>query len=222
MRETIIAIASFAGSAILTALAVLVPPQSFFWLAVLYVGICVLFLCGIALLINIIWQRRQRPNMTPADIGFNGALVAAAVSTIAAIKHYPRIAVVAAIMAWVGIGADYWLGPPRAFIFPQGPRLIQGTGGPIGWFPHAQAVDPGNKQTRYFLLEMVGTNQGEEEIRLDDAYFVSGVTGAQVYLKVQMPNKPAAISEINPIPPKASVSLFTELSPPMASRQMSF
>ena len=57
MREAIYFVASVAGAAVLTALAVLVSPQSLFWQAVLYRGIAILILCAATLLIDIV--RRQ-------------------------------------------------------------------------------------------------------------------------------------------------------------------
>jgi hypothetical protein len=61
---------------------------------------------------------------------------------------------------------------------------------------------------------MIGTNLSNKEVDLDDAYFVSGITGARVHLKVQVTDKDVAIDEINPVPPKAAVGLYMELSPP--------
>jgi hypothetical protein len=76
--------------------------------------------------------------------------------------------------------------------------------GTFTWLPYVQAIDPTNSQSRYAILEVVGNNIGKEEITLEDAYVVSGVTGAKTTLKVDVhTGKPAAIADINPIPPGA-------------------
>jgi hypothetical protein len=49
---------------------------------------------------------------------------------------------------------------------------------------------------------------------LDDAYFSSGITGAQVHLKVQMPTEAVSIKDISPVSPSVNVGLFMELNPP--------
>ncbi len=147
-----------------------------------------------------------------SDMGFNGALAAAAVTTVAAIRRVPRLAVIAALVAWIGIGLDYWFGPSRGFL--SSPNFwSRGTEEPISWQPFAQAVDPGDPQTKYSTLEMIGRNISEHEVKLRDAYFVSGVTGEQVNLKVQIIPLAAAIADINPIPPAAIFALITTLGP---------
>jgi predicted lysophospholipase L1 biosynthesis ABC-type transport system permease subunit len=59
MREFLYFVASLAGAAMLTALAVLFAPESRLWAAVFYVSAVILALCAIALLIDII--RRGAP-----------------------------------------------------------------------------------------------------------------------------------------------------------------
>jgi hypothetical protein len=53
-----------------------------------------------------------------------------------------------------------------------------------------------------------------KEVVLDDAYFSSGITGAQVHLKIQMPTNVVSIKEINPILPGVNVVLIMEINPP--------
>jgi len=57
VRETLFFIASIAGAAVLTALAVLVPPESLLWKVMLYGGIVTLILCAVILLIDIVRRR---------------------------------------------------------------------------------------------------------------------------------------------------------------------
>lgn len=72
MREAVYFIASLAGAAVLSALAVLVPPQSPFWRDLLYGGIIVLSLCALVLAIDII-RRWRKPVAASGTIGFRVA-----------------------------------------------------------------------------------------------------------------------------------------------------
>lgn len=70
MREAVYFIASLAGAAVLTALAVLVPPESPLWRTLLYGGIVVLLLCAIVLAIDMV--RRWRKPLAGASAGTIG------------------------------------------------------------------------------------------------------------------------------------------------------
>jgi hypothetical protein len=149
----------------------------------------------------------QEAVMTPGDVAYNVGIAAGVVSIIGVFSRYRLISVIAAVIACGAVAFDFLYGPPRG-------SFLTFNIGQWNWLAYVQGLDVGNNQYRYFLLEMVGTNVGSKEIKVDDAYFVSGVTGAQAHVKVQMANKPAAIDEINPVPPRASLGLYTELNPP--------
>jgi hypothetical protein len=179
--------------------------------AIVCLGLTVYFLWPeIKNLLVWIWHPpRKSPadnSVTPADIAYNGAIAAATVAWFAAFWRKRSIAIIAAVIACAAVGFDFWYGPPRTFIGVER--------GPWAWFPAAQGFDAENNQFRYMRLEMVGTNVSEKEITLDDAYFISGITGAQVHLKVQMFDKMANISDLNSIPPKAVVGLIMEIGSP--------
>jgi hypothetical protein len=53
-------------------------------------------------------------------------------------------------------------------------------------------------------------NESNEEITLNDAYLVSGITGERHEMKIHIGPEDVAISEIGPIPPGAPVSLTAE------------
>ena len=156
----------------------------------------------------------QETAMTGAEVGYNVALAAAITTTVAVIKKWPRTAIVACLVAWLGIGIDYWLGPPRTWIFAPkvDPRLLLHQ--PVDWKPFAQGIPPGKKDARYFLLQMNGINNSDTEVVIEDAYFVSGITGSRVRLKVQLVGKNAELADINPVPPQAYITLLTPLNPP--------
>jgi hypothetical protein len=72
MREAIYFIASLAGAAVLTALAILVPPDSPFWRNLLYGGIGVLIVCALGLAIDIArrwWRKGHKPEERHATSG---------------------------------------------------------------------------------------------------------------------------------------------------------
>ena len=78
------------------------------------------------------WWRSNRKEpanltMTPGDIAFNGAMMAAVITVLAAFWRKRNIAIVAAVLAWAAIGFDFWYGPPRGFIW----AITQGH--PIAW-----------------------------------------------------------------------------------------
>jgi hypothetical protein len=79
-----------------------------------------------------------------------------------------------------------------------------------------------NDQKHYTKFGMIGRNVGKEELTLKDAYFSSGITGAQVHLKVQMPANAVSIGEINPVRPNVMVGLFMEIDPPVWPRSRRF
>jgi hypothetical protein len=67
MREIVFFVASLAGAAILTALAVLNPEASLLWKNILRGGIAVLAICALALFIDIIRSRIARRQKAPAS-----------------------------------------------------------------------------------------------------------------------------------------------------------
>jgi hypothetical protein len=179
-----------------------------------------LLLVGLAAFVALRGEAKaiQERKMTGAVIGYNAALVAALAATLAAIKRWPRTAVIACIIAWLGIGIDYLLGPPRGWLFAglftgeaETPYRVHLS---IDWTPFLPRVASGKKDGRYHLLEVIGLNESNTEIVIEDAYFVSGITGAQASIKVQLPDQTLELGEINPIPPRAFITLVTALNPP--------
>jgi hypothetical protein len=126
-----------AVAVVIAGLSQIIQPWSPWWWAGMAVaGLVATYSAG-----HLIWGRWRTSHPKPtdnkmdptaADFGYSGALAAAAISAVAAFWRAPRIAMVAAILAWVGIGIDYWLGPPRVFIWAKPQEAVfQGT--PLGW-----------------------------------------------------------------------------------------
>jgi hypothetical protein len=144
--------------------------------------------------------------VTPGDVGYNVAIAASIVGIGVAVKRYSALSVIAATIACAAVAFDFVSGPPRG--------LIGFNREPLSWIAFAAGGISENSQYYFTRFGMVGTNVAKEEIALDDAYFSSGITGAQVHLKVQMPTKVVSIKEINPIPPGVNVGLIMEINPP--------
>jgi hypothetical protein len=144
--------------------------------------------------------------VTPGDVGYNVAIAAAVVGVGSAMKRSGGVSIIAATIACGAVAFDFWSGPPRRFIgFDREPWA---------WSAFAAGGVAADAQYYYTRLGMIGTNVGKQEITLDDAYFSSGITGAQVHLKVQMPTEAVSIKDISPVSPSVNVGLFMELNPP--------
>jgi hypothetical protein len=75
----------------------------------------------------------------------------------------------------------------------------------LGWNKQAD----GTLYARSFGV--VGKNAGSEDVQLDEIYLVSGITGARIELKVQIPDEGMfPVKETNPIPPDAFIQLSSD------------
>ena len=81
MREILWFFASLAGAAILTALAVIVSPQSLFWRAVLFGGIYLFLICAVLISLDMRKPLKERSRMVPLigmvvfGLGFLGCTI---------------------------------------------------------------------------------------------------------------------------------------------------
>jgi hypothetical protein len=170
-------------------------------------------------------SRKETMDISLSDVGLNASLAAGAVSAIAAFKHAPKIAIAAALIAWVGIGIDYWSGPQRGFIWEK-PKEFTGSdslrtglqGRPLGWsrlYINNTVVAPSGKPMNITNLSIMGGNVGDKEIKLDDAYFLSGIDGTRLNAKIAWAGAQYKIQEIKPIPAGAFLFIISEpIGPP--------
>jgi hypothetical protein len=107
----------------------------------------------------------------------------------------------------------------------SGPDLILNSlqGSPVGWstifLDRADVNDPPNVRN----VSLTGGNVSEEEIRLDDAYLLSGISGDRLDLKVIWGGKAYAIKDIKPIPPRAIFVLVSDtFNPPKGISEKDF
>jgi hypothetical protein len=145
--------------------------------------------------------------MTAGDIGYNVAIAASIVGIGVSVTRYSTVSLIAAAIACGAVTFDFLSGPPRGFVGLNRESW--------SWLAFAGGGIADDNQFYFTRLGMLGTNVAKEELALDDAYFSSGITGAQVHLKVQMPVKVVSIKEINPIPPSVNVGLIMDINPPI-------
>src|SRR5215216_4428849 len=77
---------------------------------------------------------------------------------------------------------------------------------PFDWTTHI-SQSPYNGTTRIDSLMKIARNESSEEVILNDAYIISGITSEKREMEVEVENKWVPVSEIMPIPPGARVGL---------------
>jgi hypothetical protein len=169
----------------------------------------------VAAIIALRAEREPTPKMTVADIGYNAALAGTIVAFAMAILKPSRIAVIACTIALTGVGLDYWFGPPRGFIWAKGSPLgvrLGLEGEPLGWsrlFIN-NTVFSVSKQDNISNLTIMGGNVGDQEIKLEDAYFLSGIDGTRLDAKIGWGGDEYKIQEIKPIPAGAMLFIMSD------------
>jgi hypothetical protein len=179
-----------------------------------YAGLLVIAASIIGLAVWFWWgYRRPRvATLTPSDIAYNGALVAVVIAWAAAIFRGRRIAIAAAVIATIAVGVDYWFGPPRGLLSPA--NFLGLEGGPIGWsrvYINDTVIAPSDKPMNINNLTIMGGNLSKEEIKLDDAYFISGMDSSRLDVKIVIAGALYKPQEIKPIP--AGAMLFIKSDP---------
>ena len=139
----------------------------------------------------------------PEDLGFWAAVCAAAVAFFTSFTRYRAIAIAAALIACAAVASDYYYTFRYNRLF-----LDEGDfqGFPLGWsgisINNARLYPPGSKPN-INSIGLLGSNVGDKEIKLDDIYFISGITGARLDAKIDVSGAQYGVQEINPIPPGA-------------------
>jgi len=181
------------------------------------------FLGGFALTVTLFFvaaiiarraERESRPNMAVAEIGYNAALAGGIVALVLSVLKPSRIAVVACAIALTGVGLDYWFGPPRTFIWTKVSPLSQWglQGEPLGWsrLYINNTVISVSKQDNIFTLTIMGGNVSDQEIKLDEAYFLSGIDGSRLDAKIGWAGAVYKVQEIKPIPAGALLFILSD------------
>jgi len=164
-------------------------------------------------------EAAQRLVMAPADIGFNVALLASVASILSAIRRSPRLAIAACLVCLIAVGFDVITGPPRKFVWQgetsSGHNLLMAGlhGTPMGWgdlFLNDTVVSPSSRPVNIRNMSVFGGNTGDREVRIDDAYFLSGIDGSTIGVKIVWGAQTYKVTEIRPIPPGALLFLMSD------------
>jgi hypothetical protein len=108
--------------------------------------------------------------MSAADVAYNVGIGATVITILAALWRGRGIAIVAALIALIVLGIDYWTGPPRGFIFSR--RSVGSIlrnelhGAPLGWsrlYINNALVSPAGKPVNIKDISILGGNVGTEE-----------------------------------------------------------
>ena len=124
-----------------------------------------------------------------------------------------------------GIGLATFAVGLGIYFFPPPTGAQSATNTPPSAVPPTREADPlvwsktpilgWNKQADGTLYArsfgVVGKNIGSEDVQLDEIYLVSGITGARIELKVQIPDEGMfPVKDTNPIPPDAFIQLSSD------------
>jgi hypothetical protein len=180
---------------------------------------------GIAMMLTSFLNAR-RVTMTIAELGYNAAIAGSIVTFVTAILSRSRLSIIACVVAITGVGIDYWFGPARTFIwskpaesFSGGDLLRMGLQGePLGWsrlYINNTIIAPSSKPMNISTLTIMGGNVSDKEITLDEAYFLSGIDGTRLDVKISWGGAPYKIREIKPIPAGAFLFIISDpIGPP--------
>jgi hypothetical protein len=133
-----------------------------------------------------------------------GALVAAIAS---AGRHRAKAtAATAAVLVAVGAIALVYYEHSRALPTSSGAVQARIQTGPVTWsrlYINGAAASQTEKPSNISSISIAGTNVGAEEIKLDDAYFLSGVDGTKLNVQIGRGGRRYKIQDVSSLPPGA-------------------
>jgi len=121
------------------------------------------------------------------------------------------VPIVSALVAWGAVLFGFY---DQHFRQQSGPDLLRRDlkGGPIGWsklFINNTMITT-DDLLRIKNLSVFGGNISDEEIKIDDAYFLSGISGKRLNVKIGWGGAEYPLNIINPIPPGAFVFVISD------------
>jgi hypothetical protein len=145
-----------------------------------------------------------------SDLSFWLAVAGAVVAIVAAIAHLRAVAAMAALF---GLAAAALAAYGNLEKEPGIPGAVRGTeaegsrtavqSGPIQWsrlsINTVPAAAPG-KPPNIATLGIIGTNTGDQAIKIDDAYFLSGVDGTRLDATIDFAGSRKKPADMTPIP----------------------
>lgn len=149
-----------------------------------------------------------------------GAVFIAAVASLA---RYRIIALVAALVAGGAIFLDYYDSSRRLPIGSEAPAdrsgaAIEAHGTPVAWsrlYINGTPDLQSGKLANVSALTIAGTNVGSEDIKLDDAYFLSATDGKRLGVRIGRGGARFSVRDTDPLP---SGAFFFVVSDPVSPR----
>ena len=125
------------------------------------------------------------------------------------------VPIIAALVAWaavaVGFYERHWAARPILTTMQEGMQ-----GEPMGWsriYINNTTIYPSSyagKTLPITSINVFGSNLGKEEIKLDDVYFISGISGTRLNAKVSWGGTRYQAKDLNPVPPNAFVFVASD------------
>jgi hypothetical protein len=152
------------------------------------------------------------------DVLLWAAVATALIALTALIARYRIIALAAALFAGAAVLVDFYGNYQDA---PTGPEesadrdspAMQAQGTPVAWsrlYIDSTSDPQSRKPANISALSIAGTNVGKEAIKLDEAYFVSGVDGNRLNARIGRDGMRYKVQDLGPLPPGAFFFVVSE------------
>lgn len=145
------------------------------------------------------------------DVLLWAAVAAVFIAVAAAITRYRIIALAAALFAAGAVLFAYYgpyQGVPVAAEVPgdRDGTGMQARGSPVAWsrlyIDGTSDSQPG-KPANISAFSIAGTNVGSGDLKLDEAYFISGVDGTRLNVRIGRDGMRYKVQDLDPLPPGA-------------------
>lgn len=153
------------------------------------------------------------------------AVAAVLIAVAASIFRYRVIALAAALFAGGAVVLDYYGTYQGVPVAPEVPADRESTapeahGSPVAWsrlyIDSASNPQPG-KPANISGFSIAGTNVGSEDLKLEEVYFVSGVDGTRLDVRIGRDGVRYKIQDLAPLPPGAFFFVVSDpIGPPNA------
>ena len=134
------------------------------------------------------------------------------------IRHWLIVVIIAGLLI---AGVRFWRIHKRMKMALQSSTVATSSpidihnGALLRWDEHLGHTYSSKNNTIYTVaIQISGRNESQQEVQLEDACIISGITGVKIPMKVGTSDGWIASNETNPIPPNGSVTLRAEFNEP--------
>jgi hypothetical protein len=136
------------------------------------------------------------------------AVAAVVIAVTASITRYRIIALAAALFAGGAVLLGYYGANQGASVVPEvsadrDSTAVEPHGSPVSWSRLYLDSTTDSKTTNIAAFSIAGTNVGTGDLKLEEAYFVSGVDGTKLNVRVGRDGMRYKIQDLSPLPPGA-------------------